>query len=422
MESDRCGCGSRAFEKENGCPRREGYDRASCSRPWLVVAACGGGGGGGGGEGGQAAEADSGTGEIKIWGHQGEEAEVAALQKAISAFNSSKGEVKATLQLIPSADYTKTVTATSPEQLPDVLEYDGPLMASFAYAKKLSPIEGLVSPATIDNQTDSVKARDTYAGDNKLYQGAAMYDSGLGIYGNKKLLDAARVTYPKDLSDVWTADQFQAALEQLAAKDKDKKVLDLKENYGGEWPTYGFLPVVNSTGNVVVKDNTAEGNLNNPSVVKAVEQFAGWRQYVDPNSDDKAFTQGRVAPSWVGHWLYNGYEKALGDDLVVLPLPDFGAGTKSGHGSWAWGIEASSKNGKAAGKFLDFLMNDDNVKAMTDGNAAPRQAPRRSSRPAPCTSRAARCNCSPSNWPKTCNLARRPTSAWRPRPSPRPIP
>ena len=56
----------------------------------LVVAACGGGGGGGGGEGGQAAEAGSGTGEIKIWGHQGEEAEVAALQKAISAFNSSR--------------------------------------------------------------------------------------------------------------------------------------------------------------------------------------------------------------------------------------------------------------------------------------------------------------------------------------------
>ena len=78
---------------------------------------------------------------------------------------------------------------------------------------------------------------------------------------------------------------------QLAAKDKDKKVLDLKENYGGEWPTYGFLLIVNSTGNVVVKDNTAEGNLNNPSVVKAVEQFAGWRRYVDPNSDDKAFTK-----------------------------------------------------------------------------------------------------------------------------------
>jgi multiple sugar transport system substrate-binding protein len=92
---------------------------------------------------------------------------------------------------------------------------------------------------------------------------------------------------------------------------------------------------------------------------------------VDPNTDDKAFVDGRVALSWVGHWQYNPYAEALGDELVVLPLPDFGAGTKSGLGSWAWGVGASSKNGAAAGKFLDYLLNDKNVAAMTDANAAP---------------------------------------------------
>lgn len=310
------------------------------------------------------------TGEIKIWGHQGEEGEVTALQKAVETFNSSQTGVKASLQLIPSADYTKTVSATAVDQLPDVLEYDGPLMASFVYDKKLGPVEGAVSPETISNQTDAAKAQNTYPADGKLY-GVSMFDSGLGIYGNKKLLDAAGVTYPKGIDDAWTADEFQADLEKLAAKDADKKVLDIKENYGGEWPTYGFLPIVNSTGNVVVKDGKADGNLNAPAVVKAVQQFAGWRKLVDPNSDDKAFVDGRVALSWVGHWNYNTYAKAIGKDLVVLPLPDFGAGTKSGQGSWAWGIGASSKNPQAAGKFLDYLMNDANVKAMTDANAAP---------------------------------------------------
>lgn len=332
----------------------------------LAITACGGGGSGGG----AAAQAGSGTGTIKIWAHQGEAGEVAALQKAVTNFNSSQSGIKADLQLIPSADYTKTVTATAPDQLPDVLEFDGPLMSSFVYDKKLSPIEGLVSQPTIDAQTASVTAQNTYLADHKVY-GLAMYDSGLGVYGNKKLLDAAGVRYPKGLTDVWTADQFQAALQQLAAKDADQKVLDIKENYGGEWPTYGFLPVINSSGNVAVKDGAATGNLNSPSAVKAVQQFAGWRQYVDPNSDDKAFVSGRVALSWVGHWVYNDYKKALGNDLVVMPLPDFGAGTKTGQGSWAWGIGAASKNGAAAGKFLDFLMNDANVKAMTDANAAP---------------------------------------------------
>ncbi|MEA2466633.1 MAG: multiple sugar transport system substrate-binding protein, partial [Thermoleophilaceae bacterium] len=155
------------------------------------------------------------------------------------------------------------------------------------------------------------------------------------------------------------------------ANDADGKVLDIKENYGGEWPTYGFLPVVYSTGSVVVKDNRAEGNLNSPAVVKAVKEFAGWRKFVDPNTDDKAFVTGRVALSWVGHWLYNDYQKALGDDLVVLPLPNFGAGAKSGQGSLSWGISSRTKNAAAAARFLDFLMSDGPVTAMTDANAAP---------------------------------------------------
>ena len=112
----------------------------------------------------------------------------------------------------------------------------------------------------------------------------------LGLYGNKKLLDAAGVKYPKSINDAWTADQFDAALKALAAEDPDEKVLDLKENYAGTWPMYAFLPIVNSTGNVVVKDNKAQGNLNSPAVVEAAQQLASWRSYVDPNTDDKAFT------------------------------------------------------------------------------------------------------------------------------------
>ena len=157
--------------------------------------------------------------------------------------------MKVSLQLIPSNDYTKTVQATGVDQLPDVLEYDGPLMSSFVYDGKLAPVDGLVSPATVDNQTPSVKSQNTNPRHNKLY-GVSMYDSGLGIYGNKKLLDAAGVKYPTGLDDAWTADEFQTALGQFAAIDPDQKVLDIKENYGGEWPTYGYLPIINSTGNV----------------------------------------------------------------------------------------------------------------------------------------------------------------------------
>src|SRR5262245_37315445 len=53
--------------------------------------------------------------------------------------------------------------------------------------------------------------------------------------------------------------------------------------------------------------------------------------------------------------MYPTCHKALGDDLVVLLLPDFENGPKTGQGSWAWGIGAGTKNDKAADSFLDYL-------------------------------------------------------------------
>ena len=39
-----------------------------------------------------------------------------------------------------------------------------------------------------------------------------------------------------------------------------------------------------------------------------------------------------------------------------MPLPDFGQGSKTGQGSWNWGITAGSKHPQAAVEFLRFLL------------------------------------------------------------------
>ncbi|MFB7653001.1 MULTISPECIES: ABC transporter substrate-binding protein [unclassified Streptomyces] len=334
--------------------------------PLSALAACGGGNGGGD----TSAEEGSGTGTITVWAHQGQKSEADAVQKAVKSFNSSQDKVKVELTLIPDTDYTKTITATDAAKLPDVMEFDGPTMANFVYNKKLAPIDDYVSIKTLANATDAIKAQGEI--DGKHY-GLGMYDSGLGIYGNKKLLDEAGVKYPTGVDDAWTADEFTAAARKLAAEDSDGKSLDLQEaaGYATEWGTYGFAPVVWSAGGSLLDNGEAEGALNTPEVVKALKTFQGWKTYTDPNTDGNAFAKGRVALSWVGHWMYPSYSKALGDDLVVLPLPDFGNGPKTGQGSWQWGIGANSENGKAAGAFLDALLNDANVTAMTTANGAP---------------------------------------------------
>ncbi|NBM14496.1 sugar ABC transporter substrate-binding protein [Streptomyces sp. GC420] len=332
--------------------------------PMAALAACGGGGG--------TTEADSGSGKgtISVWAHQGQKSEDDALQGAVRSFNASQGEVRVELKLIPGNDYTKTITTTDASALPDVMEFDGPTMANFVYTRKLAPLDSYVSRGTIDNVTDAIKAQGTVG--DKLY-GLGMYDSGLGIYGNKKLLDKAGVTYPKDLSDGWSAKEFTAALARLKDKDPDGKTLDIQEGNGlaTEWGTYGFSPIVWSAGGTLMKDGKAAGALDSPEAVSALKTFQSWKSDIDPNTDGNAFAKGRVALSWVGHWMYPAYSEALGDDLVVLPLPDFGKGPKTGQGSWGWGIGAGSKNGKAAGAFLDYLLGDTNVAAMTEANGAP---------------------------------------------------
>ncbi|MFF6949225.1 ABC transporter substrate-binding protein [Streptomyces iakyrus] len=333
--------------------------------PLAALAACGGGGGGSD----TSAEEGSGKGTISVWAHQGQASEATALQNAVKSFNSSQNDVKAELKLIPEKDYTKTITATDASELPDVLEFDGPTMANFVYNSKLAPVDGHVSAKTLGNATDAIKAQGEIGG---KHYGLGMFDAGLGMYANKKLLDAAGVTYPKSVDDAWTAEEFGKALKALKGEDSDGKVLDISEQYGlaSEWGTFGFSPIVFSAGGGLLKDGKAEGALDSPKTVAAMKTFQSWKTYVDPNTDGNAFARGKVALSWVGHWNYPAYSKALGDDLVVLPLPDFGNGPKTGQGSWAWGIGADSKNGKAAGTFLDYLLNDTNVGAMTKANGA----------------------------------------------------
>jgi multiple sugar transport system substrate-binding protein len=305
---------------------------------------------------------------IKVWGHQGQDNEVAATKKAVEDFNALNNGIKVDFTFIPEGDYGTTLGATKPEDLPDVLELPGENVSSLVYAGKLGVLDGVVDQATLDNQTASTKAEGTV---NDQRYALAQFDSGLALYGNKTLLDAAGVQYPTKWQDAWTAEQFGQVLAQLAAKDADGKVIDIKENYAGLWPGYAFLPIVNSAGQLAVKGGAATGHLNAPEVAAALSQFASWKQYVDPSADDKAFTDGRAPLAWVGHWQYTVNKDALGDALVVIPLPDWGAGSKSGQGSYAWGMSSNTQNKDAAATFLEFMMADQQVAGITDVNGAP---------------------------------------------------
>jgi multiple sugar transport system substrate-binding protein len=303
-----------------------------------------------------------------VWAQEGQEGEVQAAKDEVAAFNAANPNIQAELTLIPQATYGQTLASTYVDALPDVYEFDGETVGALVYAGKVAPLEGLVDQSVFDNELPSLVAEGTV--DGKIYS-VSQYDSGLALYGNKAMLEAAGITdIPTTVDQAWTAEEFQTVLEKLAKVGKDGKAIDLKEQYAGTWPGYAFTPVVNSAGFPLIKDGKAEGSLNSPEVAAALSQIASWRQYVDPNADDKAFTDKRVGLAWVGHWAYGANKEALGEDLVVIPLPDWGNGTKSGQGSHSWGIGANAANKEAGGKFLDFIMQDQWVDQITKANGA----------------------------------------------------
>lgn len=313
-------------------------------------------------------ESEAGDGTLEVWAHSGQASEAEALQALVDEFNSSNEELTVELTLIPEADYTQTIQATSADELPDIIEMDAPTMAAFVYDRKLVPLDDVVSQETLDNRISGVAESGTY---NDETYAVGMFDVGLGMWGNRTLLEEAGVEIPTTAEEAWTAEEFSGILETLSEANPSGAALDLGEanGFAAEWGTFTTTPYIWSAGGTLIKDGTAEGVINSPANVEALEEWASWKPYTDPNTDGSALQSERVALSVTGNWAYPALSEALGEDLVLMPLPEFGLGTKSGHGSWQWGATPTADPAEA-GQFIDFLMTDESILTMTEANAA----------------------------------------------------
>ncbi|MFN2197718.1 MAG: extracellular solute-binding protein, partial [Anaerolineales bacterium] len=89
-----------------------------------------------------------------------------------------------------------------------------------------------------------------------------------------------------------------------------------------------------------------------------------------PAGDDDFYGSKIAAMSWVGHWMYGPHTEGLGDDVVVIPMPILGEKAVTGMGSWNWGMTSSCPTPDAAYKFLDYLIQPDQILRMTNANGA----------------------------------------------------
>jgi len=317
------------------------------------------------------AGAAAGPVELTVWTHGGTEAELATLEQQVADWDGGRDDVRVDLVHVPEGEYADRVQAAIVTgDLPDVLDVDGPSVAFYAHQGALAPLEDLLGAAVVDEALPSLVAQGTWGG--HLYALGA-FESGLSLFADRSRLEQVGVRVPTGPDDAWTGEEFAAVLAALAAGDEDGLVLDLKQSYGpGEWLTYGFAPLLSSAGGGLLDPATgrAGGVLDSAGSVRALTALQQWAGYADPDPDGTAFVERRAALSWVGHWEYVRYVEALGDDLVLLPLPDLGSGSRSGTGSWAWAVAATSGHPDVAAGLLEHLLAPAQVLATTAANGA----------------------------------------------------
>lgn len=243
-----------------------------------------------------------------------------------------------------------------------------------AWSGYLQPIDRLMPKPLLDDVLPSILAQGRY--DGRLYS-LGQFDSGLALWGNRRLLDKAGVRIPT-LHAPWTLAEFEQVLDKLSKLPGAAAAIDMGAVKGSdEFYAYAYSPILQGFGGDLIERNhyrSAKGVLDGPQSVAAMTRLQQWlkkgwfRDNAESVVDD--FVNGKVALAWFGHWQYSWYSRQLGKDLVLLPMPDFGHGIKTGMGSWSWAISSTCKEPEGAADFLSFLMSEREILRMTAVNGA----------------------------------------------------
>ncbi|MGO2510578.1 ABC transporter substrate-binding protein [Marinomonas polaris] len=308
--------------------------------------------------------------DLSLWYHgAGNKVEAKVINQIVNDFNSSQDDWNVVLESFPQGSYNDSVVAAAlANNLPDILDVDGPVMPNWAWAGYLRPL--LIDEAKIADFLPGVKGY----WDGKLYS-IGLWDSAVAMITRRSTLDEVGARIPT-IDSPWTKEELNNVLKKLKTTGKYDYPLNLGMAESGEWFPYAFSPFLQSFGGDLIDRSTyktAEGTLNGPEAIA----FGEWWQslfvngYAPGNSQDPAdhetgLLEGKYAMQWYGNWAALKTLNQFGDDALFLPAPDFGHGPKIGAASWQFGISAASKHPQGASDFIEFALQDKYLAAFSD--------------------------------------------------------
>lgn len=308
---------------------------------------------------------------ITVWATDG--AETVVYTQMFEDFNAKNTEIQVDFQPFPQDELlNKLSTSDVVGDTPEVIIIDG---LQIPYYQDLDMIACLDEYITDEMKADvlpSVWAENTY--DGKIY-GVAQFDSGMGLWTRKSVLESLGVRIPTSYTEAWTVEEF----EEILAKAKDAGYaypLFVRQNKPSSM-YFTLMPVVASFGGDYLNRDTmtASGTLDSENTIKAFDWIkkmidAG---YINPGCDyeDAFFGRQEALFSMLGHWKYTDHVNAFGDDAIIVPMPDFGGGCYTCSGSTVVVMTQKAVDsglGDQAWAVIDAIMSPEYIHMVCDVN------------------------------------------------------
>ncbi len=309
----------------------------------MVVAGCGASSG-----------ASSGEGDAKkqvtldfMWFTDGIEGEV--IKGLTQEYEKQNPNVKINLIEVPYKDLnTKLKTMIAGGQPPALSR----MTDTGAYANQaldLAPYVGTADEFS-SQFIDSIKPY--YVSDDKIIA-APMDVTANGLIYNKTLFDKAGVQVPTDPNNVWTWDEFKAALKQVMEKGGAK--------YGLVWDVspHRWSTMLYQFGGHMISEDGTQSAINSPEAAQALDYFVGlhkeeiapysvWLGGENPNN---LFRSGTVAAHLAGNWMLSSYKDISNFEWGVTYMPKEQIRSSVPGGKYLMAFEGSKVEKEAA----DFI-------------------------------------------------------------------
>jgi multiple sugar transport system substrate-binding protein len=196
--------------------------------------------------------------EITVWRHIGDlQPEMDTFASYVSDFNASQGDWKVVWEELPQQSYDDSINAAAlSNNLPCMIDVDGPFVPNFAWSGNIVPLDDYITPELRAELLPSVIG--SYNG--KTYS-VGQFEASLAVWGRKSVLEKHGIRIPT-VEQPWTKDEFDSALKTLKDSGEFETAIDMFTFYTHEWLPYAYSPFLQSFGGDLIDRSsylTAEG-------------------------------------------------------------------------------------------------------------------------------------------------------------------